>query len=37
MVDLVHLDDETLSEKGMFYYVSITYDYVTDFTQAERT
>ena len=32
MVQLVHLDDETLSKKGMFYYVSITYDYVTDFT-----
>ena len=32
MVHLVHLDDETLSKKGMFYYVSITYDYVTDFT-----
>ena len=33
MVHLVHLDDETLSkERNKFYYVSITNDYVTDFT-----
>ena len=33
MVHSVHLDDETLSEKrNKFYYVNITYDYVTDFT-----
>ena len=32
MVHSVHLDDETLSKKGMFYYFSITYDYVKGFT-----
>ena len=33
MVYLVHLDYETLSKKrNKFYYVGITYDYITGFT-----
>ena len=31
MVHLVHLDDEFYTI-NKFYYVSITYDYLTDFT-----
>ena len=32
MVHLLHLDDETIEKRSKFYYVNITYDYVTDFT-----